>query len=108
MTCVCTIIALPPRDYDAVFFDLNNVLTRRVNVQAAPWKILFDAYPEQHSALTGKVLDRFDLDADCRRYADERTRHHAHPYCHDEVRQEAAENHRAPHRPSDQRCPVEA
>lgn len=139
MACACVII-FSPRDYDAVFFDLDDVLTRSVNVQAAASKNLFDRYLEQHSALTNEVPFRFDLDTDCRRYVDgkvlkfiggiarvfrlndvltderfsekgpvdERARHHAHPHCHNAVRQEAAESRRAQHRPSNQRCPVGA
>ena len=32
------VITLSPRDYDAVLFDLDGVLTRTANVHAAAWK----------------------------------------------------------------------
>lgn len=37
-------ITLSPRDYDAVLFDLDGVLTRRARVHAAAWKKLFDGF----------------------------------------------------------------
>ncbi len=43
------VITLFPRDYDAVLFDLDGVLTRTASVHASAWKKLFDgwSYPEQ-------------------------------------------------------------
>jgi len=35
MTCICPVITLSPRDYDAVLFDLDGVLTKTARVHAA-------------------------------------------------------------------------
>lgn len=53
MTCACPVITLSPRDYDAVLFDPDGVLTRTARVYAAAWKKLFEAFLEQRSARTG-------------------------------------------------------
>lgn len=47
MTAVFPVITLSPRDYDAVLFDLDGVLTRTASVHAAAWKKLFDEFLEQ-------------------------------------------------------------
>lgn len=46
-------ITLSSRDYDAVRFDLDGVLTRTAGVHAAAWKKLFDAFLEQRATKTG-------------------------------------------------------
>ena len=37
-------ITLSPRDYDAVLFDLDGVLTRTASVHAVAWKKMFDEF----------------------------------------------------------------
>jgi alpha,alpha-trehalase len=45
------LITLSPRDYDAVLFDLDGVLTKTARVHASAWKKLFDHFLEQHAAV---------------------------------------------------------
>ncbi len=75
MTCTCPVVTLSPRDYDAVLFDLDGVLTRTAEVHAAAWKKLFDGFLEQRSAQTGEPFVPFDLDADYRRHVDGKPRY---------------------------------
>jgi beta-phosphoglucomutase family hydrolase len=69
------IVTLSPRDYDAVLFDLDGVLTRTASVHAAAWKKLFDAFLERRAAQMGEPFVPFDLDADYRRYVDGKPRY---------------------------------
>lgn len=71
---VTDLITLSPRDYDAVLFDLDGVLTKTARVHAAAWKKLFDAFLEQRASQTGESFVPFDLDADYRRYVDGKPR----------------------------------
>ncbi|HEY6559576.1 MAG TPA: beta-phosphoglucomutase family hydrolase [Polyangiaceae bacterium] len=74
MTSVATIVTLSPRDFDAVLFDLDGVLTRTESVHAAAWKKLFDDFLEQRSRTRGEVFVPFDIDSDYRRYVDGKPR----------------------------------
>jgi beta-phosphoglucomutase family hydrolase len=69
------IVTLSPRDYDAILFDLDGVLTRTASVHAAAWKKLFDAFLERRAAETGEPFVPFDIDADYRRYVDGKPRY---------------------------------
>ncbi|MGZ8244881.1 HAD family hydrolase, partial [Methylomagnum sp.] len=69
------IVTLSPRDYDAVLFDLDGVLTRTASAHAAAWKRLFDAFLKEHAAATGEPFVPFDSDADYRRYVDGKPRY---------------------------------
>ena len=69
------VVTLSPRDYDAVLFDLDGVLTRTASVHAAAWKKLFDGFLEKRAAETGKPFVPFDIDADYRRYVDGKPRY---------------------------------
>lgn len=75
MTCICPAITLTPRDYDAVLFDLDGVLTRTASVHAVAWKKLFDEFLEQRSADSGVPFTPFDIEADYRRYVDGKPRY---------------------------------
>ncbi|MEO5693477.1 MAG: beta-phosphoglucomutase family hydrolase [Usitatibacter sp.] len=75
MTCICPVVTLSPRDYDAVLFDLDGVLTRTASVHAAAWKKLFDGFLQQRSADTGEPFVPFDIDADYPRYVDGKPRY---------------------------------
>lgn len=68
-------ITLSPRDYDAVLFDLDGVLTKTASVHAVAWKKLFDGFLKQRSADLGVPFVPFDIDADYRRYVDGKPRH---------------------------------
>jgi len=62
------IITLSPRDYDAVLFDLDGVLTRTAKVHAAAWKKLFDRFLEQRATQAGEPFVPFDIKTDYPRY----------------------------------------
>ena len=70
-----SVVTLSPRDYDAVLFDLDGVLTKTASVHAAAWKKLFDGFLENRAADTGETFFAFDIDADYRRYVDGRPRY---------------------------------
>jgi beta-phosphoglucomutase family hydrolase len=69
------IVTLSPRDYQAVLFDLDGVLTRTAGAHAAAWKKLFDDFLEQRAAETGEPYVPFDIDVDYRRHVDGKPRH---------------------------------
>jgi beta-phosphoglucomutase family hydrolase len=75
MTSVAPVVTLSPRDYDAVLFDLDGVLTKTASVHAAAWKKLFDGFLERRAADTGEAFVPFDIDADYRRYVDGKPRY---------------------------------
>jgi beta-phosphoglucomutase family hydrolase len=75
MTSIAPIVTLSPRDYDAVLFDLDGVLTKTASVHAAAWKKLFDGFLQQRVANTGEAFVPFDIDADYRRYVDGKPRY---------------------------------
>ena len=69
------VTTLSPRDYDAVLFDLDGVLTRSASVHASAWKKLFDGFLEQRATQTGKPFVPFDIVADYPRYVDGKPRY---------------------------------
>jgi len=75
MTCICPVLTISPRDYDAVLFDLDGVLTQTARVHAAAWKRLFDEFLERRAADRGEPFVPFDIDADYRRYVDGKPRY---------------------------------
>jgi beta-phosphoglucomutase family hydrolase len=75
MTCACPVITLSPRDYDAVLFDLDGVLTRTETVHAAAWKNLFDGFLELWSRDAGEPFVPFDPDTDYRQHVDGKPRY---------------------------------
>jgi beta-phosphoglucomutase-like phosphatase (HAD superfamily) len=75
MTSTTPVVTLSPRDYDAVLFDLDGVLTKTARVHAAVWKKLFDGFLKQRAATTRKPFVPFDIDTDYRRYVDGKPRY---------------------------------
>jgi len=69
------VLTLSPRDYDAVLFDLDGVLTRTARVHAAAWKKLFDEFLEKRAAGTGEPLVPFDIETDYLRFVDGKPRY---------------------------------
>jgi beta-phosphoglucomutase family hydrolase len=69
------VITLSPRDYDAVLFDLDGVLTRTASVHASAWKKLFDGFLEQRATRAGEPFVPFDIDTDYPRYVDGKLRY---------------------------------
>ncbi len=74
MTTVNPIATLSARDYDAVLFDLDGVLTKTAEVHAAAWKRTFDDFLAGRAAETGEAFAPFDKDADYWRYVDGKLR----------------------------------
>ena len=68
------VVTLSPRDYDAVLFDLDGVLTNTASVHAAAWKKLFDEFLERRAAGAGEDFVPFDIATDYRRYVDGKPR----------------------------------
>jgi hypothetical protein len=68
------VVTLSPRDYDAVLFDLDGVLTKTARVHAAAWKALFDGFLARRSKETGEPFVPFDIETDYRRHVDGRPR----------------------------------
>jgi HAD superfamily hydrolase (TIGR01509 family) len=62
------------RDFDAVIFDTDGVITRTAVVHEAAWKRLFDAYLLDRAARTGEPFQLFTED-DYRQYVDGRPRY---------------------------------
>jgi beta-phosphoglucomutase family hydrolase len=69
------VITLSPRDYDAVLFDLDGVLTRTASVHASAWKKLFDSFLDQRATQAGEPFVPFDIDTDYPRYVDGKARY---------------------------------
>ncbi len=69
------VITLSPRDYDAVLFDLDGVLTRTASVHASAWKKLFDGFLEQRASQSGEPFVAFDIDTDYLRHVDGKPRY---------------------------------
>ncbi len=70
-----TLITLSPRDFDAVLFDLDGVLTRTASVHASAWKKLFDEFLGQRAIQAGEPFVPFDIAADYPRYVDGKPRY---------------------------------
>ena len=58
MTSLSPVVTLSPRDYDAVVFDLDGVLTQTATVHAVAWKQLFDRLLAQRAADDRRSLRR--------------------------------------------------
>lgn len=70
-----TAITLSPRDYDAVLFDLDGVLTRTAKLHAAAWKTLFDNFLAERAKKHGTPFIPFTIDNDYPRYVDGKARY---------------------------------
>ena len=75
MTDSAPVITLSPRDFDAVLFDLDGVLTRTASVHAAAWKKLFDGFLEPRAIQAGEPFVPFDIDVDYPHYVDGKPRY---------------------------------
>src|SRR5690606_27980046 len=69
------IVTLSPRDYDAVLFDLDGVLTQTATVHAAAWKRLFDDFLREHAARSGEAVVPFNIVAGYLEYVDGKPRY---------------------------------
>ena len=69
------VITLSPKDYDAVLFDLDGVLTKTARVHASAWKKLFDNLLKQRAAQSDQPFVPFDIETDYPRYVDGKPRY---------------------------------
>ena len=67
--------ALTPRNFDAVLFDLDGVLTETASIHAAAWREMFDHFLRQHAEDEEEVFVPFDIDSDYRAYIDGKPRY---------------------------------
>ncbi|HEY8507218.1 MAG TPA: beta-phosphoglucomutase family hydrolase [Steroidobacteraceae bacterium] len=74
MSVSSAVVTLSPRDYDAVLFDLDGVLTPTASVHAKAWKRLFDDFLKHRAQQTGEPFVPFDSAADYARYVDGKPR----------------------------------
>jgi trehalose 6-phosphate phosphatase len=67
-------IHLSSKEYDAVVFDLDGVITKTAKVHAAAWKVMFDEFLKDRSS-DGKKFVPFDIQKDYREYVDGKLRY---------------------------------
>jgi alpha,alpha-trehalase len=63
------------KDYDAVLFDLDGVLTPTATIHSACWKQMFDEFLEHWSDVHGVTHEPFDRSADYLTYVDGKPRY---------------------------------
>jgi alpha,alpha-trehalase len=63
-------ITISRRDFDAVIFDLDGVLTDTARLHAVAWKTVFDELLHRWGQRHGQVLQPFDITADYLAYVD--------------------------------------
>jgi beta-phosphoglucomutase family hydrolase len=68
-------ITLPARQFDAVLFDLDGVVTQTASLHAAAWKALFDEYLRRRAARDHTPFRPFKWPADYLRYIDGKPRY---------------------------------
>lgn len=66
---------LSRKDYDAVVFDLDGVITRTARLHAQSWKAAFDELLARRAAASGQPFVPFDADTDYTRYVDGKPRY---------------------------------
>ena len=74
MRRMAVLVTLSARDYDAVLFDLDGVLTPTAAVHARAWQRLFDDFLREHAAVSGTPFVPFDVEDDYRRHVDGKPR----------------------------------
>jgi alpha,alpha-trehalase len=63
------------KDYDAVLFDLDGVLTDTARIHASCWQRAFDDFLREWSERSGERFRPFDVEADYLRYVDGKPRY---------------------------------
>jgi len=64
-----------PKNFDAVIFDLDGVLTDTAKVHASAWKILFDDFLNRVCTRDGSIYRPFSLEVDYPSYVDGKPRY---------------------------------
>ncbi|MFP4083031.1 MAG: trehalose-phosphatase [Candidatus Aminicenantes bacterium] len=67
-------VNISSKDYDAVIFDLDGVVTKTARVHAAVWKEMFDGYLKERSS-DGQDFVPFDIGQDYRKYVNGKPRY---------------------------------
>jgi beta-phosphoglucomutase family hydrolase len=67
--------AISRREFDAVIFDLDGVVTHTAAVHARAWKQVFDEFLERRAANSGAEFQPFDIESDYARYVDGKPRY---------------------------------
>lgn len=75
MTIDSSSYVITRRDYDAVIFDLDGVITQTATLHKIAWKALFDEFLACYSARIGTSQRPFDADTDYRLYIDGKARY---------------------------------
>lgn len=68
------LVILSRRDQDAVFFDLDGVLTDTAGLHTVAWKTLFDEFLQRHARACGEEFVPFDPGTDYLSFVDGRAR----------------------------------
>ena len=63
------------RDFDAVLFDLDGVLTSTAAIHARAWKTMFDHFLQQRGREERRDFKPFNIDSDYKRYVDGKPRY---------------------------------
>ena len=66
---------ISPRQFDAVIFDMDGVVTRTADLHAEAWKKMFDNYLMEVAARTGQRYEPFDVATDYTRHVDGKPRY---------------------------------
>lgn len=75
MTSQSPALTISKKDFDAVIFDLDGVITDTASTHSTAWKALFDGYLKEHSEKTGEPFVPFDADLDYRQWVDGKPRY---------------------------------
>lgn len=68
-------VTISRREFDAVIFDTDGVVTDTARVHAAAWKRMFDGFLRQWAEREGGAFEPFDADTDYRRHIDGKPRY---------------------------------
>ena len=74
-TLVEASVRINRRDFDAVIFDLDGVLTDTAGVHAAAWETVFDAFLQRWAEQHGRAFQPFDIHSNYLAYVDGRPRY---------------------------------
>jgi alpha,alpha-trehalase len=70
-----SVVTITRQQFDAVFFDMDGVLTDTTRAHALSWKTIFDRFREKRISAYGESFPSFDEEQDYRFHMDGRLRH---------------------------------
>ena len=68
-------LIISPRQFDAVIFDMDGVVTQTAKLHAEAWKKTFDPFLEHRSQRSSKSYNPFSIESDYLRYVDGKARY---------------------------------